>query len=89
VIQNADRFEHPWGHGKLTAQQRDAVLVEQTCRKIQQMFTLPPPSAFAFCWNRVLREVAADGGRIAYADTPASWSGARLRLRGVRARAAR
>lgn len=34
--------------GKLTAAQRDAVLVEQTCRKIQQMFTLPPPSAFAF-----------------------------------------
>jgi curved DNA-binding protein CbpA len=34
--------------GKLTAAQRDAVLVEQTCRKIQQMFTFPPPSAFAF-----------------------------------------
>jgi hypothetical protein len=34
--------------GKLTAPQRDAVLVEQTCRKIHQMFSLPPPSAFAF-----------------------------------------
>jgi hypothetical protein len=34
--------------GKLTPTQRDEVLVEQTCRKIHQMFTLPPPSAFAF-----------------------------------------
>ena len=36
------------GLGKLTASQRDAVLIEQTCRKIHLMFTLPPPSAFAF-----------------------------------------
>jgi hypothetical protein len=34
--------------GTLTPTQRDAALAEQMCRKIIQLFTLPPPSAFAF-----------------------------------------
>jgi hypothetical protein len=34
--------------GALTAAQRDAILSEQTCRKIHQLFSLPPESTFAF-----------------------------------------
>lgn len=34
--------------GALTAQQRDTVLGEQTCRKLHHLFGLPPESSFAF-----------------------------------------
>lgn len=34
--------------GSITPEQRDAILFEQTCRKVQHLFLLPPESAFAF-----------------------------------------
>ena len=34
--------------GALTREQRDAVLVEQTCRKVHHLFSLPPDSTFSF-----------------------------------------
>lgn len=38
--------------GQLSASQRGVVLVEQSCRKVQYMLTLPPASAFAFYEDR-------------------------------------
>lgn len=34
--------------GSITPAQRDAILFEQTCRKVQHLFSLPPESPFAF-----------------------------------------
>lgn len=34
--------------GSITPEQRDAILFEQTCRKVQHLFALPPESTFAF-----------------------------------------
>jgi hypothetical protein len=34
--------------GTITAEQRDTILAEQTCRKVHHLFTLPPDSMFAF-----------------------------------------
>ena len=34
--------------GALTAEQRDSILTEQTCRKIHHLFSLPPESTFSF-----------------------------------------
>ena len=34
--------------GALTVAQRDSVLLEQTCRKVHHLFSLPPESTFAF-----------------------------------------
>ncbi|MBS2018023.1 MAG: DnaJ domain-containing protein [Deltaproteobacteria bacterium] len=34
--------------GSITPEQRDAILFEQTCRKVQHLYMLPPESTFAF-----------------------------------------
>lgn len=34
--------------GKLTSAQRDAILVEQNCRKVHRLLSLPPSTVFAF-----------------------------------------
>jgi hypothetical protein len=39
-------------HGKLTGAQRDAVLAEQTCRKVHHLFPLPPATVFSFYEER-------------------------------------
>lgn len=65
--------------GHITPAQRDEALVEQTCRRVHQLFSLGPDTSWRFEADTSAAEVARDASRPSIDPWQAMWRGLRER----------